>query len=174
MNSVKCPTCGLISPGTTGSCSGCGLMFESLPPDAYVSLPASELANPQGSYKDSTPRETELGKKIWFWYRVFCAAMAILNLGVALLGMFPLIAGIVIRDKEAMEMVAAGSIYIVLGIILAIPYIIAFFAPRKPWHWVYGMVLIAITLTSCACWPTSIPLLIYWLKPEGKWMFGRE
>lgn len=174
MNSIKCPTCGLISFGTTGSCPGCGMLFENLPPDAYVSLPASELANQQGIYKDNTPRETELGKKIWFWYRVFCAAMAVLNLGVAALGIAPIIVGAFKNNKESAEMIAAGSLYIILGIAVSIPYIVAFFAPRKPWHWVYGLVLIAITLTSCACWPTSIPLLIYWLKPEGKWMFGRE
>lgn len=150
------------------------MQFVNLPPHAFVSVPASEQAYQFGFNQNELPGETELGKKIWFWYRVFCAAMVIMNLGIAVLGAFPLIAGIIINDKESLEMIVAGSLYMVLGVIVAIPYAIGFFAPRKPWHWVYGIVLMAVSMMSCACWGASIPLLIYWIKPEGKWMFGRE
>ncbi len=40
------------------------------------------------------------------------------------------------------------------------------FLPRKNWAWIYGIVLIAIGLTSPCCMPVSIPLLIFWIKPE--------
>jgi hypothetical protein len=34
------------------------------------------------------------------------------------------------------------------------------------------MVLIALGMLSCYCWPLSIPLLIAWSKPEIKAYFG--
>lgn len=116
-------------------------------------------------------RETELGKKILFWYRAFCVLMVAANLFVAFIGIFPVIVGMIKNNRDSVELYAAGGFHIVLGIMVAIPYAISFFAPRKPWHWVYGIVLISVPMMSCACLPISIPLLIFWLKPQAKQMF---
>jgi hypothetical protein len=153
------------------------MAFVNLSPSVYVSVSASELEaqsfNPQGP-----ARETELGKKVWFWYRVYCAAMALMYLCVAIIGVITLYAGIDISKQGGQEsggkIMLIGGLYVALGIIFAIPYGISPFLPRKPWHWIYGIVLISIGLTSCLCLPACIPLLIFWLKPEAKWMFGKE
>jgi hypothetical protein len=36
------------------------------------------------------------------------------------------------------------------------------------------MVLICIGMNSCCLLPASIPLLIFWIKPETKTYFGRK
>jgi hypothetical protein len=46
--------------------------------------------------------------------------------------------------------------------------------PRRPWAWIFGLVLICIGLTSLCCLPVAIPLLLSWLKPETKSYFGRN
>lgn len=101
------------------------------------------------------------------WYKIFCGAMAVLYglllfLGVFVVNSFP-------PDDEAF---IDGILLVILGPSFAIAYGLGFFWDEKPWHWVYGIVLICISLTSCCCFPVSIPLLIYWLKPETKSYFN--
>ena len=66
-----------------------------------------------------------------------------------------------------------GGIYSCLGFALTIPVIAAFFLPNKPWVWVYHLVMICVGMTGCTV-VFSIPLLIFWLKPEVKAWFGKE
>jgi hypothetical protein len=40
--------------------------------------------------------------------------------------------------------------------------------------WIYGIVLIALGMTSACFVPACIPLLIYWLKPDAKSYFQPE
>jgi hypothetical protein len=56
---------------------------------------------------------------------------------------------------------------------LAIVYGAAPFFPRKPWAWAAHMALIALGMTSACCIPACLPLLLFWLKPETKTMFGK-
>jgi len=49
-----------------------------------------------------------------------------------------------------------------------------FFLPRKPWAWVYDMILICYGIAIATCIPVAIPLLIYWIKPETRSYFGRN
>jgi hypothetical protein len=53
------------------------------------------------------------------------------------------------------------------AIVFALPFVL----PRRPWVWVYDMVVICIGLTSCCIMPAALPLLIYWIKPEVKAWF---
>jgi hypothetical protein len=39
--------------------------------------------------------------------------------------------------------------------------------------WVYDIVLICLGMTSVCCMPVTIPLLIFWIKPDAKAWFGR-
>jgi hypothetical protein len=55
-----------------------------------------------------------------------------------------------------------------------IPYAMGPFVKGKSWGWVFGIVLIAIGMTSCCLWPITIPLLIQWIKPEMKRAFGQS
>lgn len=66
-----------------------------------------------------------------------------------------------------------GVVFAVIGVPLGVVFAAAPFLPRRPWVWVYDLVLIILGLTSCITWPLTIPLLIYWLKAETKWWFGQ-
>jgi 1-acyl-sn-glycerol-3-phosphate acyltransferase len=46
------------------------------------------------------------------------------------------------------------------------PFLIPFFVQPRKWVWIYGIVLIALGMTSICFLPFLIPLLIFWCKPE--------
>ena len=75
--------------------------------------------------------------------------------------------------QDADGLLVQGVVFVFLGLLLLVPFAAAPFLPRRPWVWVYDLVLICLGLTSCACLPITIPLLIFWLKPETKVWFGR-
>ena len=95
------------------------------------------------------------------WYKVFCAAHGSPVRTAAILGVFVL-NSFTPNDEAFID----GILLVILGPPFAVAYGLGFFWEEKPWHWIYGIVLIGISLTSCCCFPVSIPLLIYWLKPE--------
>ena len=64
-----------------------------------------------------------------------------------------------------------GAMLVVIGVGLAALFAFGVFAPRRRWVWTFDVVLIAIGMTSCCCMPVTIPLLIYWIKPEVKTYF---
>ncbi len=66
-----------------------------------------------------------------------------------------------------------GVVTLVLGLVFIVPYGLGPFVKGKPWGWVYGIVLIALGMTSCCLWPITIPLIIQWVKPEMKRFFGK-
>lgn len=115
---------------------------------------------------------------VWRWYVIYCIAMAILYVLVALVGAGLAMVGwgvvnLDIEAKTATDLKIQGVV-MACCLPLCLPFAIAPFLQSRPWHWVYGIVMIAAGLTSCCCWPASIPLLIYWLKPETQLFFGRS
>jgi cell division protein FtsW (lipid II flippase) len=111
------------------------------------------------------------------WYRVYCVATAILYLVLAIFGIVLLVIDPSLlgskTDLDPMEITIQAIVFLVLGLPLFLAYLTAVFLPAKPWNWIVGMVLICIGLTSCCCLPATIPLLIFWIKPETKTYFGR-
>lgn len=103
------------------------------------------------------------------WYKVYVGFMILMFLllaaagGVLFAEVFPLTA----EDLDGMPPKELGILYLALGVIFAIPYLVALFLPRKKWVWVYHMVMICLGMTGCTI-VASIPLLIFWLKPEVK------
>ena len=113
-----------------------------------------------------------------FWYRVYCGFMAALYAlvmvgGVAFLLLSPEIAGSEKDELPQAVLLAYGAFLVVLGLFLTAAFAAPFFLAPRSWVWVYGIVLIAIGLTSCCLWPATIPMLVYWLKPEARAYFGR-
>jgi hypothetical protein len=105
---------------------------------------------------------------VWNWYAAYCFAMALMYLLCVVMGFFFLFA-----DPDKMEMDAGGAkvmggTLIVLGLLLGALFGAGPLLPLKKWAWVVGIVLICIGLSSMCCLPASIPLLIWWLKPETK------
>ena len=76
---------------------------------------------------------------------------------------------------EQLGNMVAGVIYAVMGIVFFLLYLAGVFLPVRRWSWVAGLVLIALSFTSCCCVPAAVPLLIFWIEPETKaWFAGGE
>lgn len=110
------------------------------------------------------------------WFKVYVGAMAVLYLLVTGLGLFMYAGADTFLSDPDLGPEAAriqGVVLAAIGIPLAALFAAGVFLPNRPWVWIYDIVLIAIGLTSCCFWPATIPLLIYWIKPEVRVWFGR-
>jgi hypothetical protein len=177
MNSIKCPQCGLVNWGTPPACKRCGASFEGVTAQDFVSIPAGEQVYEQGfPAVDQTAQETEETRKTWRWYVVYCVIMALMYLFVAGIGatLLVLSLGVGTIGRPDGEMTVQAVWFLILGLIFIIPYALGPFVKTKKWGWTFGTVLIAIGMTSCCLWPITIPLLIRWIKPEMKRVFGQS
>ncbi|MBK6314773.1 MAG: hypothetical protein IPF53_10785 [Blastocatellia bacterium] len=111
------------------------------------------------------------------WFKVYAALMALVYLLLMGLGIFMVVAGASLEGMEELQgdasPIVIGVIYAIMGLVFAIVFAVGLFLPRKPWGWIMGIVLIALGMTSVCCLPATIPLLIFWLKPDAKAYFGR-
>ena len=115
------------------------------------------------------PHQSNKGKpEVIGWYKLFCVFMAIVYLLLIPLGVF-----LLSESSDDQEVLVNGIILVMLGPPFSIAFGLGMFLDNKPWHWIYGLVLIALSLSSCCCFPISIPLILYWLKPETKAYFER-
>ena len=146
MSSVKCPNCGFIDFPDATTCKRCGTSMLNL----------------------SQPKPP-----VMTWFNAYCVFMALLYLFCFVLGIVFLVLAPTDRDMSAEESRVMGVVFMVMGLVLAAPFAAGPFLPRKPWAWVFGLVLICIGLTSICCLPATVPLLIHWIKRETKLYFGR-
>jgi hypothetical protein len=109
------------------------------------------------------------------WQKAYCAAMAAVYL---LLFGFGLVLA-VFRESLAdatdspTDNLIAGLLIAAVSLPLAAIFAAGPFLPRRPWAWTYHIVLIALGMTSCACLPFTVPLLIFWIRPDTQAWFGR-
>lgn len=122
----------------------------------------------------SSPQNNELGRKTFFWYRIYCAVLAALYLFVIVFGIVIAVLQPESREYKPQEMLLMGIIYAVVGAVFFLVFAVALFLPPKSYNWIVGIVLIALGMTSCCFIPICVPLLIFWMKPETKAFFGRS
>jgi hypothetical protein len=79
-------------------------------------------------------------------------------------------------DTEMSTVVAriTGALLLVLGLGLFGACLLPLILRPRPWLWTYDLVVICLGMTSACILPASIPLLIFWLKPEAKRYFGKS
>lgn len=110
---------------------------------------------------------------VYVWFVAYCILMALVFLFTAILGI-ALMFTEPDPDMSAAEAKLLASLFLIMGLVFFVAYASAPFLPRKSWVWTLGLVLICLGLTSTLCLPISIPLLIFWLKPEMKAFYGRS
>lgn len=105
------------------------------------------------------------------WFKVYVVVNVLIYLGVAaLLGVIATFAPRMLEHEVGPAIfLLAGAGVCVLG---AIAYSLSLFFPRRPWAWVYDLVVICLGFTGCLTLPFSIALLIFWIRPEAKRWFG--
>ena len=139
----KCQQCGLVNWEYDVVCKRCGASLNPATPPVYK------------------------------WFVVYCVLMALLYATTAVMGIVFMFIEPVDREMSASEARLMGTVFLLLGMVFFVPFALAPFLPRKSWAWVFGLVLICLGLTSACCLPASIPLLIFWLKPDMKAFYGR-
>lgn len=175
MNAVECPNCGNLNSTEENYCLNCGTSILNLQPPSFAPIESRQNQAFQSygfnvpSSFNSTQYENPLGSKVFAWYRIFCGLVALTSLVPALIGLLAIINnGSNPTPKEQNDAIEGGIILIVYGLFYFIPFILALVLPRKPGHWIFGMVLIALSSISCIFLPFAIPLLFYWVKPETR------
>ncbi len=127
------------------------------------------MYDPYARYQPPGPPITLEGDRppVWGWYVAYTVLMTLMYLGCAGLGLFMASAGV--KDED----VITGVLLTAMGLVFGGVYAAAPFLPKKPWAWVYHLVLIIFGLTSTCCLPVALPLMLVWLKPRTKAFFGR-
>lgn len=76
-------------------------------------------------------------------------------------------------DYVPIEMIQpAGKAFLPVGILFGIGMIILPFLPKTPKMWQGHLLNIALGLTSCCLTPFCLYLMLRWLKPDVRQMFG--
>jgi hypothetical protein len=178
MNAIRCPNCNSVNQLSAAKCQKCEMPFSNLPSTAYVSVPVEQTFEAQAFGFTPPPvaisPDNETGRKTFFWYRVYCGALAALYVLVAAFGIFLAVAAPQTREYSSQETMIMGYLYAILGAVFFVVFAVALFLPRKPYNWIVGIVMMALGMTSCCFLPFLVPLLIYWVKPETKAYFGRN
>lgn len=109
---------------------------------------------------------------VWKFHVAYCILMAVAFLLLMVMGVVFLFVDPAELEMPPPEVKAMSLTFAGLGLLLSLPYAAAPFLPRRGWAWVVGIVLICLGMTSTCCLPITIPLLIFWVKPENKASFG--
>jgi len=112
--------------------------------------------------------------KVIAWFKAYSALFVAIYLACAASSLIFFLMEPSELDTTDAGAIVMGVMLLGIGLVLASAFVLPFFLKPRPWVWIYNLVLICIGLTSPCCMPASIPLLIYWLKPEVKAYFGRQ
>src|SRR5262249_43827836 len=121
-------------------------------PPAHAPYPAAEAPAPG----------------VVLWARLYAVAFALMYLACTICGVLVLVFANDLGAHDRAENLINGVIMTVMGPPLLGLSIVTAFAPRKKWGWIINIVLIGLGMMSCCCLPASVPLLIFWMKPETK------
>lgn len=99
--------------------------------------------------------------QVLFWFKAFCALMVLVYLSCVICGII-----LATNPDFTEEDRFMGIMLAVVGTPFTLLYAAGFFLPRKKWGWIFGIVLIGISMTSACFLPVAIPLIIYWVKAK--------
>ncbi|REJ75927.1 MAG: hypothetical protein DWQ47_09860 [Acidobacteria bacterium] len=162
MKGKQCPNCDLVNPAGTEHCVRCGLELGSVKSGGH-----------RGFGGEGVPQDTELGKNVVFWFRVYSAGMLVLSLVPVAFGLILFALSISRETRDPEGDLLAALIFGSAGLFLAGLSLVGVFIRRKPSAWSFGWFLIILGIISCILLPAAIPLLVYWLKPDLKIFLGR-
>ncbi|HOX57323.1 MAG TPA: hypothetical protein P5205_12560 [Candidatus Paceibacterota bacterium] len=110
--------------------------------------------------------------KVVFWFRIYSGCMTGVYALCVLAAPLIFFAGTRSSREDAFVLKIQAGVLLAVGLVFAVVFALPFVLPRRPWVWVYSLVLICIGMTSCCILPAAVPLLIYWLKPDAKSWFN--
>ena len=107
------------------------------------------------------------------WFRVYCALLAVLYLGIVGLGVWFLFGTPEEWELPLLASRLIGTVFILTGFFLAFAAALGPFLPQRDWAWLFGFALLCLGLTSIVLLPLSLPIMIFWRKEPVKTWFGR-
>lgn len=144
------------------------LLKRSAPEDPYVSPTTTAPAGPtRANFGQEAP-------DVLAWFRFYSGLMALVSLFSMSLGLALLLAPAPPTAPGRAEPIVYGIFLFVLGAMLAFGFGVGVFAPRQPWMWFHGLVLLGLGMTSICLLQFTIPLLVYWMKRDVKLYFDSE
>jgi hypothetical protein len=111
---------------------------------------------------------------VLFWYKLTMGLTAVMYvmLGIGSVAALAFADSIADAEMSADEWRLMSVFMIVISMPLATAYALPLFLRPSKGAWVFGIVLMALLMSSCCYWPACIPLIIYWVKPETRAYFG--
>lgn len=103
------------------------------------------------------------------WFRVYAAVSVLFPLAYVAFWAW---ANLTSNHPTASQGTAVYLVTAVICLVLVGFFLVAALVPYKPWGWTIGLVAICLGLSSCLV-VVTVPLLVFWLKPETKAAFGR-
>ncbi len=112
----------------------------------------------------AAPRATDPTPRAVALFRLYAGALAAAYLAAAVLL-------VVLAVSRAAHGSSATPLVLPLAFLSAL-HVAAVFAPRAPWGWTLGTVVLVLGTTSCFV-PIALPLLVAWQKPLVKAAYRR-
>jgi len=110
---------------------------------------------------------------VLWWFKVYCGFLCLLYLATAAFSLFFFLDNP--ADRETLGAARfMGAVLLVVGLVFFGACLVPLVLRPRPWLWVYDLVIICLGMTSACILPASVPLLIFWLKPEVKSYFGKN
>jgi hypothetical protein len=131
---------------------------------------------PPGEANSLIPQSTTTPAEpppVLFWFKIYCGVLCVLYLAVMATALIFFFIGPEHLDMPAIFGNLMGALYLLLGLVLFAACFLPFVLQPRPWVWTYDLVIIALGLSSPCLLPASIPLIIFWVKPEMQRYFGR-
>lgn len=110
-----------------------------------------------------------------YYYRIYAGLMSALCVMLIVAGVSSFLDPIISSGSMGSSTSRGffqGVFFTIAGIVPLVPFLLTLFGGRKGWVHTLATVLIALTMITMCCLPISIPMLIYWQKPETKRWYG--
>lgn len=181
MNALMCQKCGATNAATENFCLNCGAQLFSAPSNFGTGNVGASLQNYQSQGFNLNPTDSfygvqrveKIGGATFLWYRVFTFLIGLGSLLlISGLGLMAILGSNASNVADPAGARSGGTILIIIGVVIFAFYAAPMILPRKMFHWVYGIILLLLSLSLCWTLPFAVPLLIYWFKPETKRFFG--
>ena len=174
MNEIQCPQCSVVNPASAKECRQCRFSFGGLPASSSFTRENETFPLRNPAFQTVVAPDNQTGRKTYFWYRIYCSFLAILYSALAVLGAVAIAGSYGVNVDKPADAFRGGVILLAFGGIFAVIYLTGVILSPRPASWIFGIVLIALGMTSVCFLPFVLPLLIFWLKPETQIYFGRK
>jgi hypothetical protein len=113
-----------------------------------------------------------------YYFRIYAVLMIMILLSAFGGGLY-LMLGPLIRGTSGSSATGEWVIGLLISgvsFLIIVPHVVVLFAGRAKWGHTLGTILLGLNILwniqCCLLWVLSVPLLIYWMKPETKRWFG--